>query len=94
MSAEPSPARPSGAQAVERALTILTLVAKSDAPLAVAEICARTGLNRTTVWRLLATLEEYRCIERDPFSRDYQAGPLFFDAAATAASSSVFAEES
>lgn len=61
-------------QSVERALTMLEEIAASPAPPSVAEIAARAGVNRGTAWRLLATLEHFQLVERDPLSGRYLTG--------------------
>jgi len=64
----------SSVQAVDRALTLLQLVANHNGPISIGDLVEKAGMNRTTVWRLLATLENHDFIERDPFSKGYQVG--------------------
>ncbi len=45
-------------QSVERALNILLIIADETLPVSIARIVECSGLNRTTVWRLLVTLED------------------------------------
>lgn len=71
-------------QSVERALTMLEEVAASPAPVSAAEVAARAGVNRGTAWRLLATLEHFQLVEREPLGGRYVAG---FGAARIAAAS-------
>lgn len=61
-SARSGPAQP--VQAVDRALDLLAAVAASEEPPTVAELAARCGINRSTAWRLLATLEAHGMVER------------------------------
>ena len=49
-------ARPAGAQSVGRALALLRIIASSEVPLSLADLVSMTGMNRTTVWRLLNEL--------------------------------------
>ncbi|MFZ0322569.1 MAG: IclR family transcriptional regulator [Actinomycetes bacterium] len=63
MSAPTGPAQ--SVQSVDRAMTLLAAVASSDHPAPVAELALRCGLNRSTAWRLLATLEAHGMVERD-----------------------------
>ena len=56
------PAQP--VQAVDRALDLLAAVAASQDPPTVAELAGRCGINRSTAWRLLATLESHGMVER------------------------------
>ncbi|WP_260402095.1 IclR family transcriptional regulator [Peribacillus simplex] len=64
----------SSVQAVERALALLKIIAASNTPVLASGLVAKTKLNRTTVWRLLATLEGQDFIERDPITKGYQLG--------------------
>lgn len=61
-------------QSVDRALDLLAAVASSDHAPSVAELAQRCGLNRSTAWRLLATLEAHGMVERDPHSGGYRVG--------------------
>ena len=61
-----TPYRPAqSVQSVDRAMTLLACVATSDPPLTVAELAEACALNRSTAWRLLATLEAHGMVERD-----------------------------
>ncbi len=52
-------------QSVDRAAALLAAVADAaPEPAPVALLAARTGINRTTAWRLLATLEDNALVER------------------------------
>jgi DNA-binding IclR family transcriptional regulator len=61
-------------QAVDRAATLLKAVADSREPLTVVELAAATGLNRSTAWRLLATLDRHGLVERDQVTQRYSVG--------------------
>ncbi|MED1204555.1 IclR family transcriptional regulator [Heyndrickxia acidicola] len=61
-------------QAVDRALTLLKLVADNNAPILIGDLVNKSNMNRTTVWRLLATLEQHDFIERDPLTKGYCIG--------------------
>jgi len=61
-------------QAVDRAVELLKTVAGSRHPLTVGELAAATGLNRSTAWRLLATLDQHGLVERDPVTQRYSVG--------------------
>lgn len=63
-----------GAQSVERALQLLQMIGLEDGPISLPVLCERTGLNRTTVWRLLTTLEKYHFLCRNPKTKDYDLG--------------------
>src|ERR1041385_6577348 len=55
-----------GVQSVDRALRLLKAVAASELPSSAQELAQRCGVNRSTAWRLLATLESHGLVERDP----------------------------
>ncbi len=38
------------------------------------ELATTTGLNRSTAWRLLATLDRHGLVERDPVTQRYSVG--------------------
>lgn len=61
-------------QAVDRAAALLKAVADSRQPLTVVQLAAATGLNRSTAWRLLATLDQHGLVERDPVTQRYSVG--------------------
>lgn len=61
-------------QSVERALTMLEEIAAGDTPVSASEAAARAGVNRGTAWRLLATLEHFQLVERDPATGRYAVG--------------------
>lgn len=64
-----------GTQAVDRALLLLRLVGEEEGPATLKTLCARSGLNRTTAWRLLSCLERNHFLDRDPFTKCYDLGP-------------------
>lgn len=57
-------AAPGGAAAVDRALSLLAAYRSGDASLSLAELAARTRLYKSTVLRLLASLEHARLLRR------------------------------
>jgi IclR family acetate operon transcriptional repressor len=61
-------------QSVDRALRMLEIVAVSPVPPSATEIAGAAGVNRSTAWRLLATLERHDLIERDPAGGRYSIG--------------------
>lgn len=63
-----------GVQSVARALGLLRLVAESEEPLPLAQVVKRSGLNRTTAWRLLCALEDEGFVARDGTDRKYRPG--------------------
>ena len=66
------PAQP--VQAVDRAMTLLRTVALSAQPPSLNEVADACGLNRSTAWRLLATLEKHAMVERNPATNRYTVG--------------------
>ena len=69
-------------QSVDRAAALLKAVAASPDPLSVVELAAQCGLNRSTAWRLLATLDSQGLVERDPVTQRYSVGYAIFQIAA------------
>jgi DNA-binding IclR family transcriptional regulator len=69
-------------QAVDRAAALLKTVANSRQPLTVPELASATGLNRSTAWRLLATLDQHGLVERDPATQRYSVGYAILQMAA------------
>jgi DNA-binding IclR family transcriptional regulator len=52
-------------QTLDRGLKVLKLLADTDHGLTVTELSQRLGVNRTVVYRLLATLEQHALVRRD-----------------------------
>jgi DNA-binding IclR family transcriptional regulator len=71
-------------QSVDRAAALLRAVAESDRPQTVAELADACRLNRSTAWRLLATLDRHELVERDPITQRYRVGYAFLRVAAAA----------
>jgi len=57
--------------AILRAMRIVETIARSDAPLQLAEICREVELPKPTVYRILATLEHAGLVGREPGSKRY-----------------------
>ena len=80
--------RPAAArvQSVERAAALLRAVAAATGPDGTATALGESvGLNRTTSWRLLTTLEQQQLVRRDEASGTYSLGPGLLDLADRAA---------
>ncbi len=75
-------------QSVDRALELLAAVAASDHAPTVAELAEACGINRSTAWRLLATLQSHGMVERTSSTSGYRVGygALSLGAAADVAS--------
>jgi len=61
-------------RAVERALDVLMCFTSQTPELTMSQISELIGINKSTVHRLLATLEGKRFVERDPLSGVYRPG--------------------
>jgi DNA-binding IclR family transcriptional regulator len=61
-------------QAVDRASALLKAVAAAEQPPSALELARLCGVNRSTAWRLLATLEEHGLVEQDRVTRRYRVG--------------------
>jgi DNA-binding IclR family transcriptional regulator len=75
MTSHAGPAQP--VQSVDRAMDLLHTVSERVAttgPATVAELADACGLNRSTAWRLLATLERHGMVDRDPRTNRYSVG--------------------
>ena len=77
-------------QSVERAAALLRAVADASGPGATASALAETvGLNRTTTWRLLSTLEQQRLVSLDRTTGWYSLGFGLVDLAGRAGDTSL-----
>jgi DNA-binding IclR family transcriptional regulator len=61
-------------QAVDRAVALLKTVAASATPPTALELARECGINRSTAWRLLRTLEHHGLVDRDPITQRYTVG--------------------
>src|ERR687889_2398232 len=76
-----------GASVIVNAVAVLRCFSEEQPVLGVTEIAARVGLHKSTVSRILATLEAENLVERDPTTRRFRlglgiialAGPLLAD---------------
>ncbi|WP_162292935.1 IclR family transcriptional regulator [Actinophytocola xinjiangensis] len=75
MTDAPSPPPRSGAQSVERALSVLRCVEGEDDGVGVTELAQRTGLTPSTAHRLARALTEAGVLSQDPRTERYQLGP-------------------
>lgn len=73
-----NPAKPSEQSlSVQKAVVVLNLIGAAEPPPSVSEIVAATGLGKTVVLRILATLSAGRFVERDAASGRYRLGSSF-----------------
>lgn len=63
-----------GIQSVRRAVRMLKVLALSESPLGVPALARSCGLQRTTAWRLLVTLEGEGLVERDTPGGRFRVG--------------------
>lgn len=68
-------------RAVERALDVLQCFSTQTPELNMTQISERVGMHKSTVHRLLATLEKRRFVKRDPVSGLYRPGIRFLQLA-------------
>ncbi len=61
-------------QSVARAAELLKALGAHGGPATVFDLADRCGLNRSTAWRILATLEDEGLVERDPATGRYEIG--------------------
>jgi DNA-binding IclR family transcriptional regulator len=61
-------------RAVERALDILLCFSRETPELTMTQVAEQVGMHRSTVHRLLATLEGKRFVRRDPVTSTYRLG--------------------
>ncbi len=66
-----------GTRAVRRAVSVLKAFTVSRPQLGLSEVARVTGLNKTTVFRLLSALEEEELVQRVPQGEAYRLGPEF-----------------
>jgi len=75
------PAPPRHIQSLDRGIRLLEVIARSEQPLTGVEAADRAEINRSTAWRLLATLEQHKLVERGASGR-YGVGIALFGLAA------------
>src|SRR5829696_7902817 len=61
-------------QSIDRAAELLEAIARAPEPETAPELADACGLNRSTAWRILATLVHHGLVERDPDSNRYSLG--------------------
>jgi DNA-binding IclR family transcriptional regulator len=78
----PRPA--SRVQSVDRAVTLLRAISSSSHPPTAWELARTCGINRSTAWRLLQTLEHHGLVERDGTTQRYGIGYTALEVASAA----------
>jgi DNA-binding IclR family transcriptional regulator len=61
-------------QSIDRAAELLAAIAAASEPETAPALADACGLNRSTAWRILATLEHHGLVDRDPDSNRYRLG--------------------
>lgn len=65
--------------ALERGLTVLLTLARANRALTLAEICGSLGVSRSTVYSILATLQDHGFVTKDVQQKRYQLGVATFE---------------
>ncbi|KOY83839.1 IclR family transcriptional regulator [Lysinibacillus macroides] len=68
----------SSVQSIERALDLLEIIAQSQQPVSLHELIEKTSLNRTTIWRIIGTLEARGYIEKVVDTKNYRIGGTLY----------------
>jgi DNA-binding IclR family transcriptional regulator len=71
-------------QSIDRAIELLEAIAAAPEPDTAPALADRCGLNRSTAWRILATLEHHGLVEREPHGNRYSLGFAVLKLAAAA----------
>ena len=69
--------REEGVAAVDRALTVVVALETAEEPISLAELSRKTGLYKSTLLRLIASLEKFALVVARP-DKKYCLGPLAF----------------
>lgn len=77
MATEDKPVGTEGVAAVDRALTVVVALEAAGAAMSLAELARRTGLYKSTLLRLIASLEQFALVAARP-DKKYCLGPLAF----------------
>jgi DNA-binding IclR family transcriptional regulator len=83
LNAQPEPVN-QRIQSIDRAAELLAAVAAAPEPETAPALADACALNRSTAWRILATLEHHGLVERDPDSSRYRLGVAVLKLAAAA----------
>lgn len=60
--------------AIDRALDALAALAQHKEGMTLAQLVEQTGIPKSTLYRIMSTLEERRCVVRDEHQKTYQLG--------------------
>lgn len=70
----PASAARRGSQAIDRALSILSLFDEQHETLAIADIADALAVHRSTAWRMVGALERAALVEQDPVTGRFRLG--------------------
>jgi IclR family KDG regulon transcriptional repressor len=65
--------------ALDRGLSILLTLARSNRAMSLAELSSALGVSRSTVYSILATLQDHGFVIKDPQQKSYQLGVATFE---------------
>lgn len=63
-----------GIQVIDRAVALMQAIAAAPRELTAQQLAESCGLNRTTAWRILTSLEQHGLVFRDPATQRYGVG--------------------
>jgi DNA-binding IclR family transcriptional regulator len=75
--------KPTGVQAVRRALDLLVSLARTGGEASLTQLVRRVGLNKSTAYQLLASLRVRGFVEKNSETRYYRLGPTVLEIAAS-----------
>ena len=75
-------------QVLERTFEIVDILVSYPKGISLADLCTETGLNKTTVFRILANLQEFRYVTQDIQDGKYRLGYKFVEISTTILSTS------
>jgi IclR family transcriptional regulator, KDG regulon repressor len=73
-----------GVQSIERAFSIMEVIARERQGISLAELSKRVGLHNSTTFHLVRTMVSAGYVHQDPHSKRYRIGRLLFALAASA----------
>ncbi len=76
-------------QVLDRALKIFELIAQSKSPLTIQDLQEITGLNRTTIWRIVSTMTDNGFLTQLPHTKQYCLSCKVNNLLATSAANSI-----
>ena len=65
---------------IEKACQIVDIISKAGGEAGISEIARETGLSKSTIYRVLYTLQDWKWIDKDEESDRYRLGLFFLQA--------------